>query len=97
MYLVVSYWEAVPGREADFDRIGPQIGAVLRRQPGVVIVEVFKSGGKHVAVHGYQDEATYHAIVDDLNGAFVRAVNETGVEQVGRWLGSESGETLPMG
>ncbi len=97
MYLVVSYWEAVPGREADFDRLGPQVGAVLRQQPGVMLVEVFKSGGKHVAVHGYQDEATYHAIVDNPDGAFVRAVTETHIEEAGRWLGSESGETLPIG
>ncbi|HZT44510.1 MAG TPA: hypothetical protein VFA07_20260 [Chthonomonadaceae bacterium] len=96
MYLVVSYWEPVPGREADFDRIGPQVGAVLRQQPGVMLVEVFKSGNKHVAVHGYQDEATYHAIVDNSSGAFVRAVTETRFEEVGRWLGSERGETLPI-
>ena len=97
MYLVVSYWEPVPGREAEFDRVGPQVGALLRQQPGVVMMEVFKSGGKHVAVHGYQDEATYHAIVENPDGVFARAVAETHIEEFGRWLSSERGETLPIG
>lgn len=94
MYLVVSYWEPVAGREAEFDRIGPEVARLLRSQPGVEIVQVFKSDGKHVAVHGYRDEATYHAIIDDPVGPFARAVNDLRMEDVARWLGSEKGETF---
>ena len=48
MYLVVSYWEPLPGREAEFEKNGPQVGAMLRQQPGVVFMEGFKSGKRVV-------------------------------------------------
>jgi quinol monooxygenase YgiN len=94
MYLVISEWEPLPGKEAEFERAGSAVAAVLRRQPGVLLLEMFRSGSKHVAVHGYQDEATYHALVDDPNGAFARAQVSHRVEGVARWLGSQGGETL---
>ena len=55
MYLVVSYWEPLPGREAEFEKNGPKVGAMLRQQPGVVFVEGFKSGKRVVSVHAYRD------------------------------------------
>lgn len=96
MYIVISRWEAVPGRQEDFDRIGPQVGAILRQQPGVRMVEVFKSGGQHVAVHTYDDEAAYRRIVHDPAGAFAKAVESFGLENVARWISTESGESLPF-
>jgi heme-degrading monooxygenase HmoA len=95
MYMVVSYWEAFPGKEADFEASSPDVTAILRRQPGVCLIESFKSDGKYVAVHAYEDEASYRAIVYNPNGAFARALQERGTETFGRWISSERGETLP--
>ena len=95
MFLVISEWEPVAGKEADFDREGSAVAATLRQQPGVVLLEMFRSGNKRIAVHGYRDEATYHRLIDDPNGAFTRAQTEHGVEKLARWLGSTAGETLP--
>ena len=49
-YLVVSYWKALPGKEAEVDAIAPKMLGLLRRQPGVVLAEEFKSHDKYVAV-----------------------------------------------
>ncbi|HEX5322658.1 MAG TPA: hypothetical protein VFW40_02650 [Capsulimonadaceae bacterium] len=95
MYLVISTWEALPGHEAEFDRVGPMMASILRKQPGVVLVEGIKSGNRHIAVHGYRDEAAYRAAVEDPNSEFVRAANSHGIEKSGRWIGSERGVSFP--
>ncbi|HLJ56327.1 MAG TPA: antibiotic biosynthesis monooxygenase [Chthonomonadaceae bacterium] len=94
MYIVVSEWEVLPGKEEEFHRVAGAIGQILRTQPGVVMVEAFDSGGKKMAVHGYKDEATYRALVQDPNGVFARAVEESGLEKIARWVRSERGETI---
>jgi hypothetical protein len=94
MYVVVSEWEPLPGKEDAFDPIALNVARVLRTQPGVVMLEVFDSGGKKMSVHGYKDEATYRALVQDPNGVFARAVTESGLDQIARWVRSERGETL---
>lgn len=94
MYLVISQWEALPGQEAQFDKLGRKVGAVLRKQPGVVLLETIKVGKRHISVHGYRDEATYHALVDDPKGAFAKALASLNVDKVGRWISSERGETM---
>ena len=95
MYLVVSRWEAFPDRAAEFEQVSPEVRAVLRRQPGTVLVEAFGSDGRFVVVHGYQDEAAYHTVVDDPNGPFCRALAAHHLEDMGRWISSERGETFP--
>jgi hypothetical protein len=94
MYLVVSRWEALPGKEAEFEQRGISMRDLLRKQPGVKLVEAFGSNGTRVVVHGYEDEATYDRVISDPNGPFVAASNETGIETVARWLGSEKGTTV---
>jgi hypothetical protein len=95
MYLVISTWEALPGKEAEFDQAGPAVASVLRREPGVLFVEAIKNGNQHIAVHGYHDEATYHAIIDNPNGQFAKAIAAKNVESVAKWISSERGETMP--
>ncbi|MDQ3813168.1 MAG: antibiotic biosynthesis monooxygenase [Armatimonadota bacterium] len=96
MYLVVSYWEALPGHEAEFDAVAPKMLGLLGSQPGVVLAEAFKSNAnKHVAVCGYESEAAHRAIVDDPQSEFNRALREHGEGQIARWLYSERGETFP--
>ena len=92
MYLVISAWKPQPGKEDAFRERGRKVGAVLKRQPGVLLLEVFQSGDKHMSVHGYDDEATYRRLVHDPGGAFARAIAETGIEEYGTWLYSERGE-----
>ena len=95
MYLVVSYWEVLPGHEAEADAMAPQLLGLLRQQPGVALAEGFKINGKHVAVCGYESETAYHAIVDNPEGEFNRALREHGEGEIARWLSSERGETFP--
>lgn len=95
MYLVVSYWEALPGHEGEMDAMAPQLLGLLRRQPGVVLAEGFKLGEKHVAACGYESQTAHQAIVDDPESEFNRALKERGEGVVARWLYSESGETFP--
>ena len=94
MYIVVSYWESLPGREEEFNKIGRKMGALMRRQPGVTLLETFKSGNKYVMVHGYKDEPTYRALVQDPKGFFARAAAEHKIDEIARWLSSERGEPL---
>ena len=95
MFLVVSYWEPLPGKEAEFDKIGQQVSSKLREQPGVVMVETIKSEGKHVSVHGYSDESTYQKLIHDPNSEFNKWVEQYNVDQIGKWVRSERGETRP--
>lgn len=94
MYLVVSVWEALPGQEAEFERVSLAVREALRSQPGVTMVEAFKSGNHYVAVHGYGDEAAYHRIVTYADGPFAKIIEEHALERYGRWLSSEKGETV---
>lgn len=95
MYLVISRWEALPGREAEFDRIGPILSAILRKQEGVLLVEAIKCGNGHIAVHGYRDEATYRAIVDNPNSEFSKALVANDADGIARWVSSDRGHTFP--
>jgi hypothetical protein len=96
MYLVVSVWEALPGKADAFREHGMKVGSLLKKQPGVKLLEVFESGGKFISVHGYADEATYQRLVQDPNGPFAKAMAEGRVEDYARWVSSERGETEPV-
>jgi len=95
MYLVVSQWEAFPGREEEFERVSPAVRAVLSQQPGVAFLEAFKGNGHFIVVHGYDDEAAYQAVINNTDGAFQQALAAHHLEDMGRWLSSERGETFP--
>ena len=95
MFLVVSRWQAKPGMEEEFRRVGQSMRSELRAQPGVELVEGFLSGDTVVAVHGYSDEAAYQRIVQDPNGPFAAAAAKHGIEDVATWIGSDSGSTEP--
>ncbi len=95
MYLVVSHWEPLPGKEREVVETEPVVLSALRRTPGVVFAEVFKSDGNQVVIHGYESEEAYHRVQEDKNNEFARTYREQGVEENSRWLRSERGETLP--
>lgn len=92
MFLIVSQWEAKPGKEADFERVRVKTAAAFRKQPGVEMVHSFKSGKKLIAIHGYKDEATYRKLVDDPQGTFAKISAEHGIDEFGTWISSERGE-----
>jgi hypothetical protein len=94
MYLVVSVWEALPEKAEQFEAASAPVRDLLRQQPGVVMVEAFKSGDHYVAVHGYADEAAYHRTVTYADGPFVKLIEEKRLEDYGRWVSSEKGQTI---
>ena len=94
MYLVVSQWEALPGHDEEFERIGLEVGAVLGSLPGVEFLKSFQAeSGRIVAVHGYADEATYNSIVNNPESPFIKAIQEKQLESHGRWISSDRGVT----
>ncbi len=97
MYLVVSYWKALPGHYDQAKAAGTAMSKLMRTQPGVTFMESFESNDKIVAVHGYADETTYNRIVSDPAGLFVKAAQEHGLEQHLEWLGSDRGTTIADG
>lgn len=94
MYLVVSKWQALQGKEEEFDELGKKMRNLLRSQPGVVMVEAFKCDGYIVVIAGYENEEVYNNVVNDPNGPFEAAAREHNLEEIARWLGSERGETI---
>jgi len=95
MYLVVSQWEVIPGHEGQFEEIGRKVRAVLLDQKGIELLQTFKNDAGHViVVHGYTDKAAYENVVNNPRSAFVKALEETRLEDHSRWIGSERGETF---
>jgi heme-degrading monooxygenase HmoA len=95
MFLVVSKWQAKPGKEEEFERVGMEMRAVLRGLPGITFAESFQSGSITTVVHCYLDEPTYHSIMDNEDSGFHKAAKEYNLEGVAEWLGSDRGETKP--
>jgi hypothetical protein len=94
MYMVVSKWQALPSQEDEFESRGRSVRQMLRAQPGVVMLETFRSEDGAIAVVGYENEETYRRIVDDPNGPFAKAIQDQELESVSHWLWSERGETV---
>ena len=94
MYLVVSRWKPVPGKEEEFEARGKLMRKLLRKQPGVKMLEHFVSDkGEVIAIHGYTNEKSYRKVVHDPKSPFNKALAEHEVEEVGKWLGSDMGVT----
>ena len=67
---------------------------MLKKQPEVKLLEsLVNEKGESVVVMGYKDEACYKALVHDPKGVFAKALAEHKLEDHGRWLWSEKGET----
>lgn len=94
LYLVVSVWEPLPGQEEVFENLGRESAARMRQQSGVALIKAFRSGNRRIVIHGYSDEATYQLLVSDPDGPFARTQAEYPIEDCGRWLYSEQGETF---
>lgn len=95
MYIVVSKWEALPGREAEWHATSQAIGLKLRAVPGVVALHRFENeAGQLVVVMGYADEATYRALVDEEGGGVHQVMSEANIESVARWVSSERGRSV---
>jgi hypothetical protein len=95
MYIVVSKWQITPGADEEWKARGLAVRQALRKVPGITVLEHFYTHDGAVAIVGYQDEATYHRIVDDPNGPFVKAIDEHKLEEVSHWVWSERGESVP--
>lgn len=95
MYLVISRWRPVAGREEDFDRISRAMREILRSQPGVTFLEAIEGPDCFYAVHGYESEEAYRRIIEDPHGTYLRAASEHMLEEVAEWLGSIKGNAIP--
>ena len=95
MYLVISYWELLPGHETEAERVVPVVHGILRRQPGVLMAEAFQCDGKFITVHGYASETMYRHVLDNPRSEFNQALLDFRVQEKARWLHSERGETMP--
>lgn len=94
MYIVVSKWEVMPGKEDAFRAGGRTMRDIMRNLPGVEYVEAIKcEDGNAVAIVGYTDQESYNKIMAD-DGEFQKAARENNLESLGKWLWSERGEAV---
>lgn len=92
MYIVVSKWKVE--HEDSFRNAGANAREEMRKQPGVEMVEAFKSeDGNAVAIVAYKDEATYKAIMAE-GGPFETIAKKHHIESQGTWQWSERGEAI---
>lgn len=92
MYLVVSRWEVIPGKESEFEERGRIMRDILRATPGVRLTEGFLNEDGHaVAILGYESEEAYNRIVNSEDGVFARAAAENRLDECGRWISSDRG------
>jgi heme-degrading monooxygenase HmoA len=94
MYLVVSRWEIIPGKESEFEERGRAVREALRSTPGVKLVEGYRTDNGVVAIAGYESQEAYDRIVNDESGPFAKAAAQHRLEECGRWISSERGESL---
>lgn len=94
MYLVVSKWEILPGKESAFEEAGKQMMGAIRSWPGVRFAESIRATDGSIAVIGYEDEATYRRLVLDPGSPFDQCAADLKLEESGRWVWSERGETV---
>lgn len=95
MYVVVSKWETLPGKEDQFREAGRKARNAMRGTPGVESVQsLVTEDGAALAIIGYKDRSTYDKIVNDPNGPFAKTAQELQIEQFGRWAWSERGEPV---
>lgn len=94
MYMVVSHWKPLAGKDSEFERIGGEAREFMRTLDGVELISSFRSGDEIVVVHAYRDMDSYTNIVDAEDGPFAKKMAELDIERYAEWLGSERGETV---
>ncbi|HEY3332058.1 MAG TPA: hypothetical protein VGK19_18650 [Capsulimonadaceae bacterium] len=94
MFIVVSHWEPLPGKENEIDALSAKVRESLRLQPGVQLVEAFSHEGGHVVVVIYRDREVYERIVAEAESPFEYIVTQTGFDKVARYVGAEAGEAF---
>ncbi|HJP84166.1 MAG TPA: hypothetical protein VJ835_11760 [Fimbriimonadaceae bacterium] len=93
MYMVISKWEFDPASEGVVKDKARRMMQQIRAWDGVESAfNVRTSPGSVLAVIGYRDEATYQRLIQDPNGPFEKAAQESGIEQEAQWKWSERGE-----
>ncbi|MBS1718240.1 MAG: hypothetical protein JSS72_10970 [Armatimonadetes bacterium] len=94
MYLVVSRWEPLPGKEKEFEAQGLAARDAIRNTPGVETVMGFTTeDGARIAIIGYKSKSVYEEIMGD-NGAFAKIAAKHQIENVAKWVRSERGEMV---
>lgn len=95
MYIVISKWEPLSGREEDWKSIAESVRTKIDDVKGVEFAHRFvNEHGQMVVAMGYTDEATYNSLVNDPNGEMAKLVADANIESVARWVSSERGASF---
>jgi hypothetical protein len=94
MYLVVSKWEVLPGKETEFESASKKMRELIRSWPGVRLVEGLRNENGAIAVVGYDDEDTHRRLVLDPGGPFEKHAAELSLDSLARWVWSERGNAV---
>lgn len=94
MFLVVSKWEVLPGKDAEFESASKKMRELLRSWPGVRFVEGLRNENGAIAVVGYDDEETHRRLVLEPGGPFEKHAAELNLQNSARWVWSERGTAV---
>lgn len=95
MYIVVSRWAVPVGHREEARARARGVRDVIRNLPGVLDLKHFENEeGLFIAVITYADRSAYARIVEDPSGPFSRALEESGLLNLGVWIGSDRGEAM---
>jgi len=93
MYIVVSRWEALPGKWSEFEATGKKMRAAIRTWPEVEMVHGVRISEDAVfAIIGYKTEADYQRLIQAENGPFQQLAQQHNIESIAKWVWSERGE-----
>lgn len=94
MYIVVSHWEPLPGKEAEFAAAAPLVRQQLRLQPGVQLVEAFANAAGETVLVIYRDREVYDRIVVDADSPFGYIARMHNLGEIAREVSTDAGEAF---
>ncbi len=95
MFIVISKWRPLPGKENEFSEIGAKMRSRMRNFPGVKFVHGLKNEeDQPIAIVGYESKEAWDSIVNDPNGPFALAAQEHNIEEIAEWISSDRGESI---
>jgi len=94
MYIVASLWEALPGKEVEFEQKGETMRGILAGRPEISLVEAFPTEeGNVMVILGYRSREDYEELVNKPGGFFETTAREQKLDETGRWVHSWRGES----
>lgn len=95
MYIAISKWEFDPTQEELVKEKGNWMLSQIRGWDGVEVAQnVRTSPGSVMAIIGYRDAGTRDKLILAEDGPFNRALQESGLGELAKWVWTEEGEAL---